>query len=479
MVEKIYKNILLKTIPEAQKLIKDLETPDIDLLLNVEKDNINRGIMKRWLISLKTGSHDYKLNKAEEKAERGIDSNINCKDISPEIRESLRKFNAQNKANGKSVFTRVSYLCALKGFMVFVNKPLKQVTKDDIIDYLANVKNNHTGEELSENSKLLYKSILKQFFQWLYDMEDRDYPDAVKWMKLSRVNNSLRAEKMKKKIVSKEEIKSMTDACDHPRDKALVMILYESACRIGEITKVKISDLIFDEYGALVLVNGKTGARQIRLIDSIPYLKVWLNHHAYRHDNDAPLFINLSRWGYGQALSTVDGIKYILKNAVKLAGVKRNGNFLRIHPHLLRHSRLTHLANEGYNESWMRKFAGWSADSTMPKVYIHMSDKDVDEKMLENRGLLKDRDKKEKNPLESKPCVFCKEPNPSENKLCLKCARPLDIKVIRKMEERDQCYHDLLDIILNDEIIGNRIKHIKAKDSELENKAQSLVKVLG
>jgi hypothetical protein len=62
----------------------------------------------------------------------------------------------------------------------------------------------------------------------------------------------------------------------------------DSAARPYELLKLRIKDVVFkltpDSNGkkqyAEILVNGKTGTRQIPLIDSIPYIKDWItNHH--------------------------------------------------------------------------------------------------------------------------------------------------------------------------------------------------------
>ena len=61
-----------------------------------------------------------------------------------------------------------------------------------------------------------------------------------------------------------------------------MLISRDSSCRPHEILKLKIRDIAFKTTGnyqyAEVLVNGKTGSRPIPLIDSIPYLKDYLDH---------------------------------------------------------------------------------------------------------------------------------------------------------------------------------------------------------
>ena len=60
------------------------------------------------------------------------------------------------------------------------------------------------------------------------------------------------------------------------------------------ILKLKIKDVVFKTTGnyqyAEALVNGKTGSRPIILIDSIPYLKDYLD---YEHPNPVTLVLLL------------------------------------------------------------------------------------------------------------------------------------------------------------------------------------------
>lgn len=85
----------------------------------------------------------------------------------------------------------------------------------------------------------------------------------------------------------------MIDVTDNLRDKAFISILYESACRIGEILNLKIKDVTIDQYGCVIMVDGKTGMRRIRLIESSPDLVMWINNHPKKQDRDAPLFIHI------------------------------------------------------------------------------------------------------------------------------------------------------------------------------------------
>ena len=61
------------------------------------------------------------------------------------------------------------------------------------------------------------------------------------------------------------------------------MISRDTSCRPSEILRIRAKEIVFKMVGnkqyAEVLVNGKTGSRHIPLINSLPYLKDYLNDH--------------------------------------------------------------------------------------------------------------------------------------------------------------------------------------------------------
>jgi hypothetical protein len=57
-----------------------------------------------------------------------------------------------------------------------------------------------------------------------------------------------------------------------------------------------------DRQYAEVLVNGKTGSRTVPLINSIPYLKDWIDSHPQRTNPNVYLIFGMSR-SYGRKLT--------------------------------------------------------------------------------------------------------------------------------------------------------------------------------
>ena len=176
-----------------------------------------------------------------------------------------------------------------------------------------------------------------------------------------------RDHKLPEEILNPEEIKRIVQMADNFRDKAMVSSLYETAARKGEFLQLQIKhiDLSNKEYGLITLPMGKTTSRKVPIIYSLPHIQNLLNCHPNRDNPDSPLYMTQGAW-LGRAFGE-DGLKRLLKILGKRAGIKKN-----IYPHLLRHSRLTELAKE-LTEQELKKFAGWTPNSSMAATYVHLS----------------------------------------------------------------------------------------------------------
>lgn len=101
-----------------------------------------------------------------------------------------------------------------------------------------------------------YKVTIRKFYQSLEGMDDGNYPEKVRWVKTAVKNGN---HKLPEDLLNEIEVKALIDACDNPRDRATVSLLYESGIRVSELANLRIKHIVFDEYGAQVVVSGKTG----------------------------------------------------------------------------------------------------------------------------------------------------------------------------------------------------------------------------
>jgi ribosomal protein L40E len=217
----------------------------------------------------------------------------------------------------------------------------------------------------------------------------------------------------------------------------------------------------FDEFGAVLLVNGKTGQRRVRVIASEPRLHQWIENHPFKDDPDAPLWITIGTnsrykiWNYGTA-------REVIKKIARKAGIKK-----RVYPHLFRHSRATHLANH-LTEAQMKQYFGWVQGSDMASIYVHLSGRDVDNALLKLNGLEVKEEKKEEQ-FKALMCPRCKARNSPDAKFCSNCGMCLDAKTAVAIDEL-RAKADMLmnELVKNPEVLDALLKGIEKL--RIENK---------
>ena len=364
-------------------------------------------------------------------------------------KKSIADFHDYCVAEGLSIARIIKYVATLKRIATLLGKPFIQATKEDILELVRKIE----SANYSDWTKHDYKVIIKILWRWLKKTEE--YPDEVKWIKAS-VRNS---HKLPEELLTQEEVTALADAAFHPRDKALVLVLYESGCRIGEVLSLNIKNVQFDEYGAQLIVNGKTGWRRVRVIASAPKLASWIDSHPCKQNPDAPLWVSLGTRNRNSVLR-YNAAKALLKEIAKKAGVKK-----RIYPHLFRHSRATHLANK-LTEAQLKQLFGWVQSSDMASVYVHLSGRDVDDALLKLHGIKNnEEDREEKFKLIT--CSRCKAKNSPSAKFCNACGLGLDVKFVMKIDDARMKADNLMtELVKRPEVLGMLIKALEKMRAE-------------
>lgn len=142
--------------------------------------------------------------------------------------------------------------------------------------------------------------------------------------------------------------------------------------------------------------------------------------HPLGNDPGAPLFVTQYKKREKTRLS-YEGLRGVCKINKKYFPQRLR----RLYPYVFRHSRATHLASF-MTEAQLCQHFGWVQGSKMPRVYIHLSGRDVDEAVLRAYGL-KPVEKEEGEA--ARRCPICKELNPPGKSVCWKCQRPFEVPV--------------------------------------------------
>jgi len=349
--------------------------------------------------------------------------------IPKQNKETINKFYREEIVKGvKESSMRWKIYTLIRLAFMFPHKRFSQMTKDDIVNFLHDVKprsqsNNKDKRrtQYKETTKVMFKICVKNFFKWLNG--GKEYTENVEWI-YAGGNTS---KKMNEKdILTPEEVLEMVKKAGNTRDAALIYTLFETGCRISEWLNIKYSDIQLDGRTATVEVDGKTGERKVYLIKSLSYFRDWLNVHPLKDQDDFPIWVSMESTTFGHQILPCSVRKNFLR-IKKLAKIKKPVN-----PHAFRHARATDCARRGYQESLMRKMFGWSKDSSMPSVYIHMVSRDVKNKLLSDAGL-EETYQNQNKAMDLIECPKCGKKHGAGTKFCT-CGFVLDEREAQKID---------------------------------------------
>lgn len=317
----------------------------------------------------------------------------------------------------------VRYLGVLTQLAEILGLDFDKAIKADIMRVVSKI---HENAKYAPWTKATYKIMLKRFYKWLKDTGDT-YPEEVKWIK-ARIKLTETKLPANGDLLTEAEIHKLINTAEHTRDKALISVLYESGARVGEIATLQIGNIKFDEYGAILYVEGKTGARPIRILSSTPYLMTWLENHPFKNDKESPLWINIGSVRHNLSMR-YGSIRIILKTLFTKAGINK-----RFNPHMFRHSRASFLADH-LTEFQMNQYFGWIQGSKMPATYVHMNGTQTEASILRLNGI-EIGEKNAQRSLNPIICPRCTTINAHDAKFCNKCAGILDPKTASELEQK-------------------------------------------
>lgn len=333
--------------------------------------------------------------------------------------ETLIKF--YNFRCGKSNKTIYEDIRELRLLALHTRKAFEKMNAIDLQRYVS-------SREIAQSYRNTVKKILLTFFKYVHNSPD-EKPDCVKWIKFENCQTDITSDD----VLTIDEVNAMIGKAKSQRDRTLIALFYDSGCRSGElIENSKLGDVKDDNRGFYIRVTGKTNpegkSRKVRLKDSIPYLIEYLANHPTRNPDD-PLF--MTNYNGGLKRMSKEQASTIIKKAANDAGIKKN-----VHPHLLRHTRTSHVAPR-FSDQTLKAHLGWKKSSRMPERYVHTSESIVDDSVC--KGLDIEIPKEEVTPLELQTikCNICDFVNPASNYLCYKCKRMLRADITTPFEEEE------------------------------------------
>ena len=278
-----------------------------------------------------------------------------------------------------------------------------------------------------QNTQHDYVKFLKRFYLWL--IEQGHTQVTVSQIKKIQPPSWDPMTKNADDLLNEMEILAMLRSCQNSRDRAIIATLYESGVRIQELATLSWAQVTFDDWGVVINIDRKTGKktckpRYIRLVMAREYLSTWRDDYPFDPAGKAVVFLTSRNrpLQYG-------GIAKQIREIAERANIQKH-----VTPHLFRHSRITHLLQQGYSMSTIKLTMWGSLSTNMISVYGHLSNKDIDDEVLERTGV-KPRDNEMPNAVAHHQCPSCYAINGPTSNFCGVCGRPLTAPAIASQNE--------------------------------------------
>jgi integrase/recombinase XerD len=253
--------------------------------------------------------------------------------------EAIESLLLATEANGRSPQTVEGYRRKLKPLQAFLgNVPVEKITVNDLRRYIVHLKERstrwadhpkHQEREggLSPFTVASYCRALRRLFNWLQEEGIIQINPAQK-IKFPQPKCD------KPKSISLEDMLALLETTNggdiaNLRDRAIILFLADTGCRVGGLCGLRIQDVNFEEKEATVREKGDK-TRMVPLSQpTADALKDWLSVRPAGH---GPwLFVSLGNKAQGRL--SPNGVRQMLRRRAKIAGIAGPSN-----PHAFRHA---------------------------------------------------------------------------------------------------------------------------------------------
>lgn len=242
-----------------------------------------------------------------------------------DLPKEAKIFFVSRKIDGLKEGSLKQYKRTVTKFFETVNKPVTEVKTEDCRLFFFLLQNNSKISLRSLDNQRIY---LNAFFSWLTDNEyiPRNPCKSIKKFKYP---------KTEKHALTDIEMAKLRKACKNNYERAIIEVLYATACRVSELVDIRLDDVDFTTRDVIIR-HGKGDKERT----------TWLNPEAllaiqdYIKDRDYP-----TEWLFESCRKPHQklGIRTIERKTKELE--KRTG--IKIYPHKVRRTTATYLLKKG------------------------------------------------------------------------------------------------------------------------------------
>ena len=161
--------------------------------------------------------------------------------------ELLDIFISSKRVEGCSEKTLKYYKAVITRLLETLDRNITHVTTDDLRQYLAA---HQQKNECSKANIDNIRRILSSFFSWL---EDENYILKSPVRRIHKIKTA----KTVKETYTDEMLENMRDSCTNLRDLAMIDMLASTGMRVGELVRLNIADIDFENRECIVFGKGK------------------------------------------------------------------------------------------------------------------------------------------------------------------------------------------------------------------------------
>ncbi len=266
--------------------------------------------------------------------------------------ELLDAFLSAKKIEGCSDKTIHYYKTTIEHLFDALNKRIDKVETNDIRKFLANYQSTNNISKVTVDN---IRRIFSSFFAWL---EDEDYIAKSPVRRIHKV----RTDTLVKEVLSDENLEILRDSCTELRDVAMIDLLASTGMRVGELVKMNIADIDFQERQCVVFGKGNKEREVYFNARTKIHLKQYIESRA---DSSPALFVSLSS---PHTRLTISGVEVRLRRIGKQCCINK------VHPHKFRRTLATMAIDKGMPIEQVQKLLGHvKIDTTLHYAMVNQN----------------------------------------------------------------------------------------------------------
>ena len=264
----------------------------------------------------------------------------------------MNLFLSSKKVEGCSDKTLRYYKATIEKMLTTIQIGVTHITTDDLRRYLARYEQESSCSKANIDN---IRRILSSFFSWL---EDENYILKSPVRRIHKIKTT----KPVKEVYTDEALEIMRDNCDNLRDLAIIDLLSSSGIRVGELVKLNIADVDFENRECVVL--GKGNKERPVYFDA--RTKIHLKNYLLSRTDDNPaLFVSLLEPHNRLEISGVE---------IRLRKLGRMLDIPKVHPHKFRRYVATRAIDKGMPVELLQRLLGHSKiETTMEYAMVNQA----------------------------------------------------------------------------------------------------------